>query len=61
MLNGTSIAVRPTLRITASGCHARVVSGVCGLIQAGIGPAGCVVVDRRTDRMITLPLSVNLG
>jgi hypothetical protein len=34
--HGTSVAVIPAVRITASGCHAQVVTGVLGLLLAGI-------------------------
>ena len=36
LLYGTSVSVMPTVRITASVCHAQGVTGVLGLMLAGI-------------------------
>ncbi|GAA1254392.1 hypothetical protein GCM10009609_17210 [Pseudonocardia aurantiaca] len=50
LLHGTSVAVMPTVRITASGCHAQGVTGVLGLMLAGIAWGDSRAIDIALQR-----------
>jgi hypothetical protein len=62
LLHGNSIAVMSTVRITASGCHAQVLTGVLGLMLAGMtcgaDPTSTIVicpVDRAVPTALSAP------